>query len=242
MDPGGAGAYTRVMRTVAFLSVALAFVALPLQAEVDVQYKGGRVDVRASAAPLSEVLDRLARATGMKVVQQGSNPTMLVSLSLANRTPAEAVFGVLEGLGLNYAFVLDVSGNRIETLVLAGASGTKVATSAPPAPAAAPRYVPQRPAPPPASGPDDAEEEEADVPGDEGEEPAEEVDEDAANEAPAAAAPGPRGNVLKPPAEPVFPSSPFAPRAPMFTPQPEPPPQQQPQPTPTPAPPKPNQP
>ena len=81
------------------------------------------MDVRATAAPLAEVLDRLARTTGMKIVQQGVTPTMLLSLSLQGRTPAEAVFGVLEGLGLNYAFVLDASGNRIETLVLAGSVG-----------------------------------------------------------------------------------------------------------------------
>ena len=69
----------------------------------------------------------------MKVVQQGVTPSMLLSLRLEDRTPAEAVFGVLEGLGLNYAFALDGTGNRIETLILAGASGAKptVATTAP---------------------------------------------------------------------------------------------------------------
>ena len=213
------------------LGLVLALLAVPVRAEVDVQYKGGRVDVRATAAPLAEVLDRLARATGMKVVQQGVTPTMLLSLSLQGRTPAEAVFGVLEGLGLNYAFVLDSSGNRIETLVLAGASGGRPATATPaPLPAPAPRYVPQPATPPPAAGPDEAEEateeeaaDDAD-PGAEGEEPA-------AGKAGAAAPPGARGSVLQAPAEPVFPSSPFAPRAPIFTPQPE-----QPQPTPAPTP------
>lgn len=216
------------------LGLVLALLAVPVRAEVDVQYKGGRVDVRASAAPLAEVLDRLARATGMKVVQQGVTPTMLLSLSLQGRTPAEAVFGVLEGLGLNYAFVLDSSGNRIETLVLAGASGGRPATATPaPLPAPAARFVPQPATPPPAAGPDEsedvAEEEAADDadPGAEGEEPA-------AGKAGAAVAPGARGSVLQAPAEPVFPSSPFAPRAPIFTPQPEQPP---PTPAPTPKPP-----
>ena len=113
------------MRFVGGFVAGLALLAVPVGAEVDIQYKEGRVDVRATAAPLAEVLDRLARTTGMKIVQQGVTPTMLLSLSLQGRTPAEAVFGVLEGLGLNYAFVLDASGNRIETLVLAGSAGSR---------------------------------------------------------------------------------------------------------------------
>ena len=218
------------MRAVGGFVLGLALSSAPLGAEVDVQYKGGYVDVRATAAPLAEVLDRLARATGMKIVQQGVTPSMLLSLSLQGRTPAEAVFGVLEGLGLNYAFVLDASGNRIETLVLAGSTAGRPATATTtPAPPPTPvqRYVPQPQAPPPAAGPDegdDAAEE------DQGEEAAPDEDEAPAPSKAGAAAPAPRGSVLQPPAEPVFPSSPFAPRAPVFSPVPEP----QPQPTPKP--------
>jgi hypothetical protein len=172
---------------------------------------------------------------------------MLLSLSLQGRTPAEAVFGVLEGLGLNYAFVLDASGNRIETLVLAGSSGaaSRPATAmASPSPAPNHRYVPQPSVPPPAAGPDESDEAVEEDPGEEGTTDAEEAD-------PAATAkpgtpPGPRGSVLQAPAEPVFPSSSFAPRAPIFSPQPDPPPTQpqaqpQPQPKATPPPPDRNQ-
>jgi hypothetical protein len=204
------------------VTLGAALVALlaagPLRAEVDVQMKEGKVAVRCTAAPLSEVLDRLARATGMKVVQQGVTPTNLVSLRLEDRTPAEAVFGVLEGLGLNYAFVLDAAGKRVETLILAGAAGVKptVASATPPPPPAQ-RYVPRRDIPPPAAGPDEAE----DVPVDEDvPEEAEAEEEEPPAEANEAAAAGPRGNVLQTPEQPVFPSSPFAPRAPMFMPQP----------------------
>ena len=223
------GAYTALMRAAAGLVLVLASSAAPVRAEVDVQYKGGHVDVRATAAPLAEVLDRLARATGMKVVQQGVTPSMLLSLSIQGRTPAEAVFGVLEGLGLNYAFVLDASGNRIETLILAGSAGGRPAavTTAPP-PTPAQRYVPQAATPPPAAGPDgsdDAAEE------DQGEEEAPDAEEGGPGPGTAGAVPAPRGSVLAPPAEPVFPSSPFAPRAPIFSPMPEP------QPTPPPKPP-----
>ena len=209
--------------------LVLALSALPVRADVDVQYKGGRVDVRATAAPLAEVLDRLARATGMKVVQQGVTPSMLLSLSFQGRTPAEAVFGVLEGLGLNYAFVLDASGSRIETLVLAGSAGGRPASATPTIPppqAPALRYAPQPATPPPAAGPDegdDAAEE------DQGEEAAPDAEEGQPAAGKAGAPPAPRGSVLQAPAEPVFPSSPFAPRAPIFSPQPA---EPQPQPTP----------
>ena len=222
------------MRAASFLAV-LALAALPARADVDVQLKAGRVDVRATAAPLTEVLDRLARATGMKLVQQGVTPSMLLSLHLQDRTPAEAVFGVLEGLGLNYAFVLDLSGTRIETLVLAGASGARAPTAAPavstaPAP---PRYIPQPSSPPPASGPDSGDDEAEEPPIEEGEEVVDE-DEQAVSPEVGKGAPGSRGNVLQTPSESVYPSSPFAPRAPMFVPQPEP--QPAPQPTPPPPP------
>jgi len=227
-------------RLVASGAAALLLLGRMASADVDVQLRGGRVDVRATAAPLSQVLDRLARATGMKVVYQGAAPSVLVSLGLEGRTPAEAVFGVLEGLGLNYAFVLDATGSKVETLILAGAAGAKTASASAPPPAAAPapRYVPRPRTPPPAAGPDQSDDEgeetveepEAEEP-EEGEEAEEEEEKPAATPAPA----GPRGNVLQPPAQPVFPSSPFAPRAPMFVPQPDP----QPQPQPTPKPPGP---
>ena len=231
------------MRAAGGFAIALALAAAPTRAEVDVQYKAGHVDVRATTAPLSEVLDRLARATGMKIVQQGVTPSMLLSLSLQGRTPAEAVFGVLEGLGLNYAFVLDASGNRIETLVLAGSSGSAsrpaAAMASPTTPSPTPnhRYVPQPSAPPPAAGPDESDEAAEEDPGEDGTTDAEEADPVAAKPG---VPPGPRGSVLQAPAEPVFPTSPFAPRAPVFSPQPDPPPTQpqaQPQPKATPPPP-----
>lgn len=221
------------MRAASFLA-AFALAAVPTRADVDVQLKGGKVDVRATAAPLTEVLDRLARATGMKLVQQGVTPSMLLSLHLQDRTPAEAVFAVMEGLGLNYAFVLDASGTRIETLVLAGASGARAAPTSGPATSTAPappRYIPQPSSPPPASGPDSGDDEAEEPPIEEGEEVAEDDDQAAPAEAAGkGAAPGPRGSVLETPPQSVFPTSPFAPRAPMFVPQPDP------QPTPTPPP------
>src|SRR6266446_3574256 len=70
-------------------------------AEINIRVAEGRVDLSTNAAPVADVLERLSKQTGMKVVYEGSPPRQLVSVSLAGRTPAEAVVGLLEGLGLN---------------------------------------------------------------------------------------------------------------------------------------------
>jgi hypothetical protein len=80
----------------------------------------GQVDVAATAAPLSDVLDRLARQTGMEIVYEGTRPRQLVTLSLAGRSPAEAVASILEGQGLNYALLMDATATRVEKLLVTG--------------------------------------------------------------------------------------------------------------------------
>jgi hypothetical protein len=92
----------------------------PAGAEVTVRVAGGQVDLTATAAPVAEVLDRLARQTGMKVVYEGPAPRQLVTLSLHGRTPTEAVLDVLEGLGVNYLLTRDPSG--ADRLIVFGAS------------------------------------------------------------------------------------------------------------------------
>ena len=114
-------------------SALLALVAGPASAEVAVRISGGRVDLTATAAPLADVLDRLARQTGMKVVYEGPAPRQLVTVSLHGRTPAETVLAVFEGLGLNYAMVADSTGAGVQTLMVAGAASASVASSSSPA-------------------------------------------------------------------------------------------------------------
>ena len=94
--------------------------ATPLRAGVEVTKSGDRLDVTAAQAPISEVLDGLARKTRMKIVYEGSAPRTPVTVELRGRTQAQAVLGVLEGLGLNYALVLDASGTEVETLMIVG--------------------------------------------------------------------------------------------------------------------------
>lgn len=105
------------------------------RAEIQVHVTNGRVSLQATAAPLSEVLDRLAKQTGMKVTYDGSPQRVPVNLTLTDRTPAQAVLGVLDGLGLNYALRMDLTGTRVETLMIAG---TTSATPAGTGPAATP--------------------------------------------------------------------------------------------------------
>ena len=108
--------------------------AVPSQAEVLIRASNGRVDVQATGAPLSEVLDRLAKQTGMKVSYDGAPQRMAVNLTLTNRTPAEAVLGILDGLGINFALKMDLTGSRVDTLLISGLA----AASSSPAPTSAP--------------------------------------------------------------------------------------------------------
>src|SRR5687768_12723182 len=97
--------------------------ALPAAAEVNVAVNDGRVDLSARSAPLSDVLDRLARQTAMQVTYEGAPPRNLVTAALQSATPVQAVLSVLEGLGLNYALQLDRTGRQVRTLLLVSRTG-----------------------------------------------------------------------------------------------------------------------
>jgi hypothetical protein len=114
------------------IAVVLAFtfaLATSARAGVEITTTGNRVDVTAAGVAVSEVLDGLARRTGMKVVYEGAAPRTPVTVDLRGRTLAAAVLGVLDGLGLNYALVLDPSGTTVETLMIVAAA-PRAATSA----------------------------------------------------------------------------------------------------------------
>jgi hypothetical protein len=97
-------------------------IATPGMAAVDVRVSGQSVDVQASNAPLSEILERLSRQTHMKVVYDGAPPRQTVSLDLRGRTPVEAVIAALEGQGVNYALAMDPTGTHVETLLVSGSA------------------------------------------------------------------------------------------------------------------------
>ena len=127
--------------------------ARPASSEVTVAVTEGRVDLTARSAPLSDVLDHLARQTHMQVTYDGAPPRHLVTAALLSATPAQAVLSVLEGLGVNYALQLDRTGAQVTTLLLF----TTPAAGGAPARAAAP--VPPVRMPPPPPPPDDFEDE-----------------------------------------------------------------------------------
>ena len=119
------------MRKVAGLALAVVLAARSGGTETDVRKAGDKLDVRATAAPISEVLDRIARETGMKVTYDGAPPRARVSVTLTGVTPAQAVLAVLEGQGLNYALRMDPKAVRIETLLMVAGSGSGASTPAP---------------------------------------------------------------------------------------------------------------
>jgi hypothetical protein len=154
------------------MRVGLLLALLPsaaLGGEVEVRVAGEGLSVRAHAAPLADVLDRVSRQTGMKVVYEGPPPRQAVTASLERRTPAEAVMGLLEGLGLNYVVVMDATGTRVETLLIAGAS-TGPRPASPAAAPTPPPFPPHEPEPP-AEEAAEAEPEEQERPQDQPREP-----------------------------------------------------------------------
>jgi hypothetical protein len=131
---------------VAALTTAAVLVATFGAAQTEVRRSGDKVDVRATAASISEVLDRLARETGMKVSYDGAAPRARISVNIIGVTPVQAVLSVLEGQGLNYAMRMDPTGARVETLLLV--SGGTASASAPAPTPRAPRPVERDPEPP----------------------------------------------------------------------------------------------
>jgi hypothetical protein len=131
------------MRVVASLALLLLpTTSVVAHAAVEVRQDAGRVSVRADAAPLSEVLDRLSKQLGMKVVYEGAPPRVLISAALENRTPAQAVLGVLEGTGVDYLARMDRAATRVDTLIVSSSGSAPGAATA-----AAPHAATQPPAP-----------------------------------------------------------------------------------------------
>ena len=194
--------------------------------DVDVRGTGaGRVSLRVTAAPLSDVLDRLARQTGMKVVYDGAPPRALVrGRQVEDVTVADAVADVLEGLGVSYALRLDATGMKVDTLLVLGAvraSSSSPSSSPAPRTAVPPVRLPglgNVPAPPPD---EDADEE----PSERAEEPS--VDQRSGRGEDRDRRPGPPTSM---PAMPTIPTFPVGPIGPLTMPTPAPAPSPQPTP------------
>jgi len=91
----------------------------------EVKIVGGRVHIQATAASVSEVLDRLSRTTGMKIVYEGAPPSDRLTAAIDAPSETEALSRLFEGLGLTYAFKLDVAGRHVETLFVTNSASRR---------------------------------------------------------------------------------------------------------------------
>jgi hypothetical protein len=113
--------------------IALLLAAPDLRAAVDVRVSPDNlVDVQATNAPLSEILDGMARQLKIKIVYEGPPPRQLLTVDLKGRTPAEAFLSIVEGQGLAYAFTMDKSGTKVESLLMAGGNNAPTTNAGPP--------------------------------------------------------------------------------------------------------------
>jgi hypothetical protein len=133
------------VRKVAGLTLAVVLAARFGAAQTEVRRVGDTLDVHATAAPVAEVLDRIARETGMKVTYDGPPPRARVSVTLTGVTPAQAVLRVLEGQGLNYALRMDPRAVRVETLLMVAGTGAGTVAPPPPRPQLGPRPIDREP-------------------------------------------------------------------------------------------------
>jgi len=119
----------------------LLLVALPGgSAELDVQARDGLLTLRARAVPLVDVLERLSRETGLKLVYEGPKPSQLVTVTFEGLPETEALGRLFEGLGIDYAFHSDASGQHVGMLIVSRGSGTGASAAASRAPSPPRRF------------------------------------------------------------------------------------------------------
>src|SRR5258705_6577481 len=118
------------MRRCAMAALFLFLGLRSASADLDVQSKDGLLTVRARAVPLVELLDRLSRETGMKLVYMGGRPSQAITVNIEGLPESEAVGRILEGLGLSYLFQLDPSRRRGVTLIIDETSRPSSSTAA----------------------------------------------------------------------------------------------------------------
>src|SRR5438105_2948200 len=107
------------MKPVLLLSaVVLALGSVAGAAEVQVKVHDGRMAIEAVNVPLREIIDRVASRTGMRVIYDGDPPQQVVKVSLTERSAADAVIGILEGRGVNFAVILNAAGTQVQTLLV----------------------------------------------------------------------------------------------------------------------------
>ena len=89
---------------------------------VDVRKRtDGAFDIEAKGASMARVIQCFSGVADFKaVVDPGFTMGDVITLSLSARSAAEAVRGLLDGQGLNYAFTTDARGSKVLMLMISG--------------------------------------------------------------------------------------------------------------------------
>jgi hypothetical protein len=127
---------------VRFAVPLLAILPSVVSADLYVKGQNERITVKASREPLARVLAGIARESGIAVVYQSPAPSHLVTISLDDVTPQEALIRLFDGQGLNYIFQLDATGSRVATLILAGTASASTRSASSPSSHSAPVPTP----------------------------------------------------------------------------------------------------
>jgi hypothetical protein len=86
---------------------------------LEVSAADGRLTIRTIGTPLADVLQEVARKTGMQVVFETKPPRQLVSANIEGLPEEEAIARLFEGQSLSWAVQLAPNRRRIERVVIA---------------------------------------------------------------------------------------------------------------------------
>lgn len=145
--------YSEPVRPLMLLSALVLFA--PQTPPLQVTASDGRVTIRATRVPLFEILQELARKTGMEVVYESALPRQPITATLENLPDEDAIAKLLEGVPLSWGVKLSANRRRVERLVLADPSkrGGTVPSPRVPADASYPSEPMREPSPTPTPRP-----------------------------------------------------------------------------------------
>jgi hypothetical protein len=135
-----------VRELAAWLAAAILAVPGVTAAEVVVTDAEGGIRVEARQDGLTDVLEAFAERTGLEVIYEGPPPNVSVTAAIRDVSSARALVRLLEGRGLNYALVTDMSGMNAVKLLLVAEDPSARRREPPPA---SRRSVPREPRPRP---------------------------------------------------------------------------------------------
>lgn len=118
------------MRSLIWLWPALAFLAPAVGPPVEVSEAQGRLTIRASGVPLSDVLAELARKAGIEVIYEAAPPRHPVTVNITALPAEEAIAKLMERVPLSWGLRRNPSG-RVGTLVIADDPSRRPATPRP---------------------------------------------------------------------------------------------------------------